>query len=98
MDLTFVPAPKTELRQASRREVEVLLEDEPEGLIDGKIDLGALAIEFLVLGINPYPRKSDTVFRAPPTEPGSAGPFATLANRGKAPQPNITTGAERKKG
>ena len=39
--------------------------DPPEPLVHGRIDLGALAIEFLVLGINPYPRKSDVVFEPP---------------------------------
>jgi hypothetical protein len=29
----------------------------PDPIIDGKIDLGALATEFLVLAIDPYPRK-----------------------------------------
>jgi uncharacterized metal-binding protein YceD (DUF177 family) len=31
--------------------------DLPDPIIDGKIDLGALATEFLVLAIDPYPRK-----------------------------------------
>ena len=30
---------------------------ETEPLIDGKVDLGALATEFLILGLDPYPRK-----------------------------------------
>ena len=43
--------------------------DEPEiePLIDGVIDLGALATEFLILGIDPYPRKPGAVFEAPST-------------------------------
>ena len=32
-------------------------EDEPDRLMDGKIDLGALAAEFFALGLDPYPRK-----------------------------------------
>ena len=32
-------------------------EDEPDPIIDGKIDLGALAAEFFALGLDPYPRK-----------------------------------------
>lgn len=31
--------------------------DDPEPLIDGKIDLGDLAVQFLSLGIDPYPHK-----------------------------------------
>jgi hypothetical protein len=43
------------------------------------IDLGALATEFLILGIDPYPRKPGTVFE-PPWEGGDVGhPFAGLA-------------------
>jgi len=54
-------------------------EDPPEPLIDGIADLGALATEFLILGIDPYPRKPGAVFAAPAREIGSSGPFAGLA-------------------
>ena len=53
--------------------------DPPEPLIDGIADLGALATEFLVLGIDPYPRKPDASFEQPQGDPGMAGPFAALA-------------------
>ena len=36
----------------------------PEPLHDGAVDLGAVATEFLLLGIDPYPRKPDAVFEA----------------------------------
>src|SRR5262249_9261644 len=39
--------------------------DDPEPLVGGVVDLGALATEFLILGIDPYPRKPDAVFEAP---------------------------------
>ena len=39
--------------------------NETEPLIDGTIDLGVLATEFLILGIDPYPRKPDAVFQPP---------------------------------
>jgi uncharacterized metal-binding protein YceD (DUF177 family) len=32
-------------------------EELPDPIVDGKIDLGALAAEFLVLAVDPYPRK-----------------------------------------
>ena len=38
---------------------------EPEPLIDGTVDLGALATEFLILGLDPYPRKPGAVFQPP---------------------------------
>src|ERR1700683_5497281 len=36
--------------------------DDLEPLIDGVVDLGAIATEFLILGLDPYPRKSGVVF------------------------------------
>jgi Large ribosomal RNA subunit accumulation protein YceD len=84
-DLVFLPSPAG-APTTTRREVEVLLEDESEVLIDGKIDLGALATEFLMLGINPYPRKADSLFEAPRVESKSLGPFAALARLGKGRQ------------
>ena len=32
-------------------------EDPPDEIVNGRIDLGALAAEFLALGLDPYPRK-----------------------------------------
>jgi hypothetical protein len=38
-------------------EVQILDErDDPETMIDGQVDLGEVAIQYLSLGINPYPR------------------------------------------
>jgi hypothetical protein len=50
----------------------------PEPLIGGIVNLGALATEFLVLGIDPYPRKADVEFA--PVTVGEEGPkpFAAL--------------------
>ncbi|MGA3303623.1 MAG: DUF177 domain-containing protein [Methylovirgula sp.] len=54
-------------------------EGPPDPIIDGQIDLGALAAEFLALGLDPYPRKPGVAF-----EPPSAGesepetPFSVL--------------------
>jgi hypothetical protein len=56
-------------------------EEEPaEPLIGGKLDLGALATEFLLLGINPYPRKPGAEFAPPKVEEGGDKPFAALAS------------------
>jgi uncharacterized metal-binding protein YceD (DUF177 family) len=52
---------------------------EPEPLVNGRVDLGALAAEFLVLGLDPYPRKPDAVFE-PPQVAKEESPFAALAN------------------
>ena len=44
-----------------------------------RVDLGAIAIEFLMLGIDPYPRKPGAVFEAPAAGDDTAHPFAALA-------------------
>jgi Large ribosomal RNA subunit accumulation protein YceD len=70
-------------------EVEIPVEDVPEPLVDGSVDLGALATEFLLLGIDPYPRKPGAVFQAPAPADDTAHPFAALAalkNRRKKSQ------------
>jgi hypothetical protein len=53
--------------------------DDPEPLIGGVVDLGALATEFLVLGLDPYPRKPGAVFEPAPEFKSDGGPFAALA-------------------
>jgi hypothetical protein len=54
-------------------------DEPPEPLVDGVTDIGAVAAEFLLLGIDRYPRKPGAVFAAPVEEGGGAGPFAALA-------------------
>jgi uncharacterized metal-binding protein YceD (DUF177 family) len=71
VDLLFVPGVKP------RAEGET--DDLPEPLINGRIDLGAIATEFLVLGIDPYPRKPGVAFEGPTPETNGAHPFAALA-------------------
>ncbi len=51
----------------------------PEPLIGGVVDLGALATEFLILGLDPYPRKPGAVFELPQDVKPDPGPFAALA-------------------
>lgn len=50
----------------------------PDEIVNGQIDLGALTAEFLVLGLDPYPRKPgvDFNYRDPADEKDS--PFAAL--------------------
>jgi Large ribosomal RNA subunit accumulation protein YceD len=50
----------------------------PEPLVDGVIDLGAVATEFLLLGIDPYPHKEGAQFAAPRAENDGPHPFAAL--------------------
>jgi hypothetical protein len=53
--------------------------DPPEAIINGVIDLGRLATDALLLGIDPYPRKPGAVFEARVEAPDPEDhPFAAL--------------------
>ncbi len=53
--------------------------DAPDPIIDGRIDLGAVAAEFFMLSLDPYPRKPGVSFDAPGVAgPESVSPFAAL--------------------
>src|SRR3954466_12315281 len=86
IDIAFVPAAASSFDEHVG-EVEVPLEDAPEPLIGGAIDLGAVgatalgafAPNFLWLGREPYPRKPDAVLELPPSSEEAAHPFAALA-------------------
>ena len=56
-----------------------------ETLTGDAVDLGAIATEFLILGIDPYPRKPEAMFAPPPADEPSSSPFAALAALRKAP-------------
>lgn len=62
-------------------DVEVMLNetDPPEPIVDGVIDLGAIALEFLALALDPYPRKPGVNFEAPAPTEAEPSPFAALA-------------------
>jgi uncharacterized metal-binding protein YceD (DUF177 family) len=74
VDLTFVPGATT-----AEDVVEVATDEVPDPLLDDTIDLGAIATEFLILGIDLYPRKPEVEFQTPPVEDASEHPFAALA-------------------
>ncbi|MCB1532467.1 MAG: DUF177 domain-containing protein [Alphaproteobacteria bacterium] len=65
-------------------EVPMLEESEdPEAIIDGKIDLGELAVQYLSLGINPYPHAEGVEYENPAEAEREASdhrknPFAAL--------------------
>ena len=75
--LVFLPPERLPAGLAS--DDEHVAEDGPEVLVDGTIDLGAIATEFLLLAIDPYPRKPEAVFQSPLSEDAAAHPFAALA-------------------
>ena len=62
--------------------------DDVESLRDGVADIGAVAAEFFLLGIDRYPRKPGVEFTAPQETASGPGPFAALAkfkSRGQTP-------------
>ena len=87
VEVTFAPeaqAAEATARRAARPEAEVEMESEepPDPIVDGRIDLGLLATEFLVLGLDPYPRKPGVAFEAEAArtpESQDESPFAALA-------------------
>ena len=78
IDVKF--APEAAERAKPKTEAELLLDedDDPDPIVDGKIDLGGLAAEFLTLALDPYPRKPGVEFTTPPVEDESS-PFDALA-------------------
>ncbi len=84
IDLLFVPQPTAE-REDGKVGTRGESVDETEPLIGGRVDLGALAIEFLILGLDPYPRKPGAVFQPPPGAKPDESPFAALASLRKGP-------------
>jgi uncharacterized metal-binding protein YceD (DUF177 family) len=79
VDLLFMPPAAAARGDGEAAEPTEAKWDDPEPLIGGKIDLGAIATEFLVLGIDPYPRKPGAVFEPPREHRPDVGPFAGLA-------------------
>jgi uncharacterized metal-binding protein YceD (DUF177 family) len=62
IDLIFAPAgqslPEVDAGDDSKTDID----DSPEPIVDGVIDLGRLATDVLFLAIDPYPRKAGAVF------------------------------------
>ena len=80
VDVEFAPAPaggkETGPKKARKRTPDA--DEPPEPLVGGTLDLGALAAEFLILGIDPYPRKAGAEFAPPKLEDAGEHPFAAL--------------------
>jgi hypothetical protein len=70
-------SPKSGAGKAEKQPLDA--EDPPDPIIDGKIDLGALAAEFLALNLDPYPRKPGVAFAsAEAPQMDDVSPFAVL--------------------
>jgi hypothetical protein len=81
IDLVFAPGAHAAegAVQPGAGEMDVAGGDAPEPLLNETVDLGAVATEFMMLGIDPYPRKPGAVFEAPKVAGDSPHPFAALA-------------------
>jgi uncharacterized metal-binding protein YceD (DUF177 family) len=79
VDLVFAPPAAPTIVEEEGARIEVTPVDAPEPLVGGSIDLGAIASEFLMLAIDPYPRKEGVVFETPAKDKDTGGPFAALA-------------------
>ena len=77
VDLLFTPLPADAAETAGEIEVKPG-EEPPEPLVDGAVDLGAIATEFLILGIDPYPRKDGAQFAGLKAGDDTTKPFAAL--------------------
>lgn len=71
VDLVFSPSAGTTKSRKAK-------DEPPEPLVDGRIDLGAVATEFVMLGIDPYPRKEGARLELPKTDEPTSRPFAAL--------------------
>jgi hypothetical protein len=85
VDLAFAAGP----REVPTDRIDISPDDEdpPEPLLNGKIDLGAVTVEFLALGLDPHPRKPSASFAHQNSDAERpASPFAVLARHpGKTP-------------
>lgn len=100
VDVTFAPPSQIPVtaKVVTKEEGEGAdIPDLPEPILNGTIDLGRLAAELLVLGIDPYPRARGAVFEPPiETVDPEEHPFAILkvlkaspaAPKGKKPKNN----------
>jgi hypothetical protein len=78
VDVLFAPPAKAQPETAVHETPSNDRNEPPEPLVDGTVDVGALAIEFLVLGIDPHPRKPGAEFAPLKVGNDDAKPFAAL--------------------
>jgi Large ribosomal RNA subunit accumulation protein YceD len=86
VDVRFAPRREEPTPGQSReREVahKVDEENDPDAIVDGVIDLGVVASEFLSLSLDTYPRKPGVAFEPPATgdDVASDSPFSALSSK-----------------
>ncbi|KIL98795.1 Conserved hypothetical protein in Ubiquinol-cytochrome C chaperone locus [Paramagnetospirillum magnetotacticum MS-1] len=84
ISMTFGPPQGDDDMEGDEIEIDFHEVDPPDPIKDGAIDLGAVMVEHLALGIDPFPRAEGAEF-APLAEPPEApepkaNPFAALAS------------------
>jgi len=79
VDLSFSPSADTDPGDVDA-EAPFEAPDPPEALVNGRIDLAAIAVEFLQLGLDPYPRKPGAEFQASADGDQIESPFSALAS------------------
>ncbi|MCA0201254.1 MAG: DUF177 domain-containing protein [Proteobacteria bacterium] len=89
------PAPQAKAGKGEDEDEDLLAlgeDDPPEEALDGLVDLGELAVEYMALGLEPYPRAPGAAFEGTPWA-GKGGkseqesPFAVLAQLKKKEPP-----------
>jgi len=85
--VSFARAKRDRLAHKDLEDQPILEEHEdPEPIIDGKIDLGEIATQFLSLALDPFPRTENTEFKSEAKSLGKEpegmynNPFAALKN------------------
>jgi uncharacterized metal-binding protein YceD (DUF177 family) len=79
VDVRFAPQAEGDTRRNHEEPHTLSMdEDEPNPIVDGKIDLGALAAEFLALGLDPYPRRPGAAFEPSDDKGSGVTPFSIL--------------------
>jgi hypothetical protein len=78
IDVRFIPGADAGTATGHELHVQDVDEEPPEPLVGNQVDLGQLATEFLILGIDPYPRKPGAAFTPPAVEDAGEHPFAAL--------------------
>jgi len=79
IDVDFAPPRADKLNDLNEIELNADAPDEPEPLTGNSIDLGLVATEFLIIAVDPYPRKPDAAFAVPAAGDAAAHPFAALS-------------------
>ena len=87
MDVTFLPEDSPAAAAANGLQ-SLQADDPPEAIRNGSVDMGAVVTEFLLLGINTYPRKPGAVLDVPAADDPSSHPFAALAALKKPENPS----------